>query len=371
MRASVILFRLPVLLLVLTLAACATRQNPGPPASARTSLPEARYEFTRPEMGMPFHLTFYAPNALIASNAAAAAFARVAQLNAIFSDYEDDSELTLLSKTAGQGRAVSLSDDLWRVLSQAQEFSRRSNGAFDVTVGPMVQLWRRARRQRALPPPDQLTSARTAVGWQKLELDATHRTAKLLVPGMRLDLGAIAKGCALDAALAVLRSNGLPRALVNCGGDMAAGDPPPGRTGWRIEIAPLNPTNAPPTRFVSLANEGLATSGDLYQRVILNGVRYSHIVDPRTGVGLTDHSLVVVIAPDATTADALSTTVSVLGPEKGLSLVEATPGAAAHIQRQPAELVETWISRRFSRFIEGVGTETWRSDPSFGGRHKF
>jgi thiamine biosynthesis lipoprotein len=133
---------------------------------------------------------------------------------------------------------------------------------------------------------------------------------------------------------------------------MAAGDPPPGRKGWRIELALLNPTNAPPAQFAVLANAGLATSGDLFQRVILDGVRYSHIVDPRTGLGLTDHSLVVVVAPDAATADALSTTVSVLGPEAGLKLIESTPGSAARILRQPADRIETRISRRFGEFLE-------------------
>ena len=352
MRSFEISSRLLVFLVASILSGCAARQKPATRAGSDIAVKEARYEFTRPEMGMAFHLAFYAPDPVTASNASAAAFARVRQLNAIFSDYEDDSELTRLSKSAGQGRAVPVSQDLWRVLWRARELSASSGGAFDVTLGPVVNLWRRARRQRALPPTDQLAAVRASVGWRKLELDATHHTATLLTPGMRLDLGAIAKGDALDAALAVLRSNGISRALVTCGGDMAAGDPPPGRKGWRIELAPLNPTNAPPAQFVMLANAGLATSGDLFQRVILNGVRYSHIVDPRTGLGLTDHSLVVVIAPDATTADALSTTVSVLGPEAGLKLIEATPGVAGRILRQPADRMESWTSPRFGDFLE-------------------
>lgn len=352
MRSFKILSRLLILLLAVLLTGCASRKDLSRLTDSKSKPAETRFEFTRPEMGMAFHLTFYASDSITASNAANAAFAHVRQLNAIFSDYEDDSELTRLSKTAGQGRAVPVSEDLWRVLSQAQGFSRRSNGAFDVTVGPMVQQWRRARRQRALPPPDQLAVARGSVGWRKLELDANHRTASLIAPGMRLDLGAIAKGYALDAALAVLRSSGFSRAFVTCGGDMAAGDPPPGRKGWRVELAPLDPTNVPPAQFVVLANAGLATSGDLFQRVILNGVRYSHIVDPRTGLGLTDHSLVVVIAPDAAAADALATTVSVLGPEEGLKLIEATPGAAARILRQPADRMETRTSRRLGEFLE-------------------
>ena len=133
---------------------------------------------------------------------------------------------------------------------------------------------------------------------------------------------------------------------------MSVGDPPPGKAGWRIELAPLDVTNAPPARFVSLANAALATSGDLFQHVEIDGHRYSHIIDPRTGMGLTDHSLVAVMAPDCTTADSLATAVSVLGPEKGLALVEATPGAAVRIVRKPGASIELRESRRFKRFYE-------------------
>jgi thiamine biosynthesis lipoprotein len=190
------------------------------------------------------------------------------------------------------------------------------------------------------------------VGWKKLELDSRNRTAKLLAPDMRLDLGAIAKGFAVDEALKVLRRHGITRALVAGGGDMAVGDPPPGKRGWKIEIVALDVTNAPPARFVLLANVALATSGDLFQHVEVDGRRYSHIVDPQTGVGLTDHSLVTVIAADCTTADSLATAVSVLGPEKGLRLVEATSGAAVRIVRKPATTIEVQESRRFQKFYD-------------------
>jgi thiamine biosynthesis lipoprotein len=316
----------------------------------------ARFEFAQPQMGVPFRIVLYAPNAVAASNAAHAAFARIAALNHIMSDYEDDSELTRLSRTAGSGRVVRISDDLWRVLVAGQAFARRTSGAFDLTVGPVVQLWRRARRQHELPDPAKLKAALQAVGHRKVVLDARHRTAQLLVPGMRLDLGSIAKGDAADQALSVLRAHGLTRALVAGGGDLAAGDPPPGKRGWRIEIAPLDVTNAPPQKFVWLANAGLATSGDLFQHVEIEGRRYSHIVDPHTGIGLTDHSLVTVIAPDCLTANGLSTSASVLGPKAGLKLVESTRRAAAHIVRQPAERIEVFQSQRFQAFVDTLSS---------------
>ncbi len=303
-------------------------------------------------MGVPYRIILYASDAASASNAAHAAFARVAALNHVMSDYEDDSELNLLSRTAGSGSVVPVSDDLWLVLERAQKLATRSEGAFDVTVGPAVQLWRRARRQQELPEATRLAQARHAVGYRKLVLDARKRTATLTVPGMRLDLGGIAKGYAVDEALRTLSSRGIKRALVSGGGDLATSDPPPGAKGWRIEIAPLDVTNAPPQRFVLLKRCALATSGDLFQYVELDGKRYSHIVDPRTGIGLTDHSLVTVLASDCMTADSLATAVSVLGAEKGLKLVEATAKAAAHIVRKPGEGIQVFESKRFRDFLE-------------------
>ena len=155
-----------------------------------------------------------------------------------------------------------------------------------------------------------------------------------------------------DEALQVLRRRGLPQALVSGGGDMAAGEPPPGRAGWRIEVAPLDIPNAPPARFVLLRNRALATSGDVFQRLEIGGVRYSHIVDPRTGLGLTDHSLVTVIAPDCLTADSLATAVSVLGRARGLELIEETPETALHWVGLPDGVLRAGESRRFPGFCE-------------------
>lgn len=311
-----------------------------------------RFEFEQAQMGLPFRILLYAESQAHADTAVRAAFARVAELNQVFSDYEDDSELTLLSRSSGSGRAMAVSEELWRLLDVAQTMSHRSDGAFDITVGPLVQVWRRARRQREMPSAEVIAEAKMRVGWQKLVLDPRGRTAKLLVPGMRLDLGSIAKGRALDEALRVLRGHGITRALVTGSGDMAIGDPPPGRAGWRIELAPLDTPAAPPTRFLTLRNCGFATSGDLFQHVELGGKRYSHIVDPHTGLGMTDHSLAVVVALNCVTANSLSTTACVVGPTRGLALVNATPRASARIVRKPGETVEVIESPAFAVFYE-------------------
>jgi thiamine biosynthesis lipoprotein len=313
-----------------------------------------RYSYTQPQMGLPFQIVLYAPDKAVADAAAEAAFGRIKELNDVLSDYDTDSELSRLSQTGGKMMPVRVGADLWHMLSRSQKFARETDGAFDITAGPAISLWRKARREKKLPDAGKLKDALAAVGYEKLRLDARNQTAELLVPYMRLDLGAIAKGYATDEALKVLEQRGITRALVSGAGDMSAGEAPPGKRGWRVELAGYLEENdsTRPKEFVLLRHRGLATSGDLFQFVDIDGVRYSHIVNPKTGMGLTDHGLVVVIAKDGTTADSLSTAVSVLGPEKGIKLVERY-GACARVLRRQVRGAggEKEESRCFSQFV--------------------
>ena len=248
---------------------------------------------------------------------------------------------------------VPVSDPLWAVLERSQAMAESSGGAFDVTVGPYVRLWRRARREKELPTPQRLAEARAAVGHKYLKLDPRHHTARLLKPNMRIDLGGIAMGYAVDETMKLLRGRSITRALVDASGDIAVGDPPPGKPGWTIGVVPLS-AEGTPSRQILLANAAVSTAGDAFQHVVIDGRRYSHIVDPRTGLGRTDRSAVTVIARDCLTADALDTAVIVMGPEAGLALVERTPGAAAFFVRgsdkgQP----ETRETSRFAAFVIG------------------
>jgi len=321
----------------------------GIPASATAEPTLARFEFFQVEMAVPVKIVLYAADKATAAEAARAAFARIHQLNGILSDYDPESELRRLCSTSKERAAVVVGEDLWHVLSHAQALSERTGGAFDVTVGPVVRLWRRARRQHEMPSPERLKAALTLVGYRLVRLDPDTRAVELLKPGMRLDLGGIAKGYAVDEALAVLRKHGIDRALVDAGGDIGLGAPPPEKPGWLIGIAPVEP-DAPPSRYLWLARLAIATSGDTWQYVEINGRRYSHLLDPRTGLGLTDHSSVTVIAPDAITADGLASAVSVLGPEEGLKLIDHTPGTAAFIVRAPEGTAEVYQSCRWKEF---------------------
>ncbi len=308
-----------------------------------------RFQFEHVAMAVPIRIVLYAEDEEIAGRAAQAAFARIDQLDGVMSDYDPASELRRLSATSGQGAAVSVSDDLWEVLFASQELARQSEGAFDVTVGPLVRLWRRARRQHTLPTPERIEEFKQHVGYRKVRLAPQQRTVELLKPEMGLDLGGIAKGYAIDQALLTLRERGVVSALVDAGGDVVLGERPPHKPGWVIGIAPLD-RDAPPSRYLSLSRTAIATSGDAWQFVEIDGVRYSHLVDPHTGIGLTDHSSVTVIAPNATLADGLASAVSVLGPEKGIALVDSTRGAAAFIVRAPHGVVETHESRCWRTF---------------------
>ncbi|MDW8244278.1 MAG: FAD:protein FMN transferase [Thermogemmata sp.] len=292
-----------------------------------------RYAFDSRHMGTLFRIVVYATDATQAQQAAQAAFNRIAALDACMSDYQSSSELLRLCQAYAEttsGPAVRVSDDLFRVLATAEQLSRRSQGAFDVTVGPLSLLWRHARRTQELPDPAALAAARARVGYDKVRLDPLWQTVHLTVPGMRLDLGGIAKGYAADEALRLLRDNfGLPHALVAAWGDIVCGDPPPGETAWRIQIAPIAASHKP--RYIRLARAAVSTSGDLEQFVVINGVRYSHVLDPRTGLGLTGRRSVTVIAPRGIEADSLTKAVSVLPLPQALQLIADTPGTAAYI----------------------------------------
>jgi thiamine biosynthesis lipoprotein len=268
---------------------------------------------------------------MVANRAAADAYGRVAELNKKLSDYDPESELSLLSATSGKLDPVPVGRDLAKVLERSQRLAVATDGAFDITVGPLTKMWRSARRTKTFPPDARLAEARAAVGYRNLVLDRDARTATLLVPNMRLDLGGIAMGYAADEALKVVAAHGIKSAMIDASGDIVCSAAPPGEQGWKIGIAPLTESNGPPSRYVWLADRALTTSGDAFQFVEIDGKRYSHIVDPRTGLGLTTRSSVTVIAPDCLTADSLATAVSVLGPARGLDLFELTKGAEALI----------------------------------------
>ena len=299
------------------------------------------------QMAVPFRITLYAKDEATGKQAVDAALARVEELNAMLSDYAPESEINKLSLSSGSGKPVKVSPDLWNVLERSQHIAEITGGAFDVTVGPLVNVWRRARRQQKMPDLEMIERMKARSGYQHMKLDAVGHTVELTVPEMHLDVGGMAKGYVVDQTLKVLKAHGITRAVVAASGDIGASDAPPDAPGWRIMISPLDVEGAPAPRYVMLKNSAVSTSGDSHQRVEINGVRYSHIVDPHTGIGITDHSLVTVLAPDCTTTDLLETTLTVLGPEAGMKLIEGMDQVACYIIRKPGDKIEQRESSRW------------------------
>lgn len=312
-----------------------------------------RYEYARPAMGTEFRLRFYAADRAQAEAAAEAAFERIADLDRALSDYDERSELARLGRGSdGQDAPtwVAVSEDLFAVLARGSEIAEASAGAFDPTAGRFTQLWRRARRQGERPAPQHLAEAAEAVGFRKYELDPAGRRVRLLARGMRFDLGGIAKGFALDQALTTLSAHGIERALVDGGGDLAARAPPPGEPGWRVSIAGLDspdPASDRAAQGLWLTRAALATSGDLERSIVLDGQRYSHVIDPRTGEALRTRRLVSVLAPDGSSADAWATALSVLEPGPGLEALAREPALAARIVRIGPDGLELFVSPGF------------------------
>ena len=260
-----------------------------------------RYEAVEQHMGTLVSMRVYAANSVLAQRALEKAFTRVRDLDNLLSDYKPDSEVSRLAT----GKAVAVSTDLLAVLRIAEQVSADTEGAFDVSIGAVTQLWRAARIQGRLPAEEELRAALARSGYRHVEVNARKRTVLLGKDGMKLDLGGIAKGYAADAALEALRLAGVRRALVAVSGDLAIGDPPPGKEGWQVEIAG--------GRVLELRNCGVSTSGDREQHWEIGGKRYSHIVDARTGKPLEDSREVTVVTERAAVSDAIATAICVTG----------------------------------------------------------
>jgi thiamine biosynthesis lipoprotein len=307
---------------------------------------EQLFEAVEPHMGALVKIKLFASDRREADAALLQAFGRMARLDMILSDYNPESELNRVCLAAAE-RAVCVSPDLFRVLQSAQWLATETDGAFDVTAGPLNRLWRAARRHRQLPDAQSLNRARNLCGYRKLELDAVNRTIKLDVRHMQLDLGGIGKGYAADEAIATLLQRGIQCALVNFSGELRVIGTPPGQMGWRIGLKWRDGAWATQIRSVRLTNGAISTSGGEEQHLCMNGVCYSHIVDPRTGWALTEPITVSALAPDGLRADSMSTAVSVLGREMRAPFIEKSHDVAVVISSETETSVH--FGRSFRR----------------------
>jgi thiamine biosynthesis lipoprotein len=270
-----------------------------------------RFSYRMQKMGSPFNIVLYADTKQKADSAAEESFKLVDSINLICSDYDSTSELFKL-RYAVVGVPIKVSPILFELLCTANEAYKDSYGSFDITVGPLSSLWRSARKSQQFPSVAAINAARKLVGMSGVLIDTRSQTVTFLEPHFYLDMGAIAKGYAADKVLALLQSIGITNALVDAGGDMVAAGMPPQKKGWSIGINVPGQQERLLERKLVLSNKAVATSGDAFQYMKYKGIKYGHIVDPRTGYGVTFQRNVTVVAPTATTADWLATACSIL-----------------------------------------------------------
>jgi thiamine biosynthesis lipoprotein len=286
-----------------------------------------RFQFTQPKMGSPFNVIFYTSDSAKAATLAQQAFALVDSLNRIFSDYDPDSELSQLNRTAGTGLFVAVSAPLYDIMKQSRAAWQESRGTFDITMGPLSWLWRRSRREGRFPSDSSVQLARSHVGFKNIKWDTAGHRVQLFQPAMLLDLGGIAKGYVAQAVVDFLSRHGVEAALADAGGDIVCSSAPPGAVGWIVGINVPEQAEALLDKTVQLENRAVATSGDVYQFTEHNGRKYSHIIDPRTGYGITFQRNVTVIARDGATADWLATACSILPIRKAKKLARKQEAA--------------------------------------------
>jgi FAD:protein FMN transferase len=332
--------------------------------TASPSVPEKpaalrRFEFVELKMGAGFRVVLWAPDDATAQRAAEACFARVDQLNPVLSDYDPNSEIRRLGQRTNDGpmpEPVKVSDDLFNILRDSMRAAERSGGAFDVTVGPFIRLWRRSRDLGALPTPERIEKTRQSVGSHLVKLDPNAKTVQLLAPRMHLDVSGIAVGYVVDRCLDAMKAEGVDRALIDAAGDLAVGEAPPGEPGWRVAIQSVERPNET-AGYVLLRHAAVSTSGDTYRYVELDGVRYSHILDPGTGLGLTSRTGATVIAPNCETADWMATACCVLGPQGALELAARTPGTAVRVTTRTDGGMKVSESPAFRPFLTGPASQ--------------
>ena len=276
----------------------------------------------REVMGTFAHIVAVAIDDKTAKACIEAGFDKLRRVDELMSDYKSDSQVSMVNRDAFANPVV-VDNDLFEVLSVAVEYSKESNGAFDITVGPVVDLWRKAEETGRMPTEAELALARSKVGCQKLILDEQTKTVRFAVEGMRLDLGGIAKGYAIDLAVEAMQKAGAVGGLIDVGGDIRCfGTPSNSKESWLVGLQ--DPTVDDQLLLVlKLRDMAVATSGGYRRFALIEGKKYSHIINPRAGSSADELSSVSIVARTATAADALATAVSVMGQEKGLELIES------------------------------------------------
>jgi len=313
-----------------------------------------RYSFHSNHMGTRFTIILYAENEDLASEASRAAFDRIEELNKLMSDYIDESELNRLSGKSGSGEAMEISRDLLTVLKESIKISEMTGGLFDVTIGPYTKLWRAVRMEPEpqLPYEEELRERGERVGYNYIKLNEEKMTAELKAPGMQLDLGGIAKGYASDEAVKAVKEFGINSVLVDGGGDIALGDPPPDRNYWEVAIPQNISEDETSHIMLNMHGKTVTTSGDMFQFIEIDGQRYSHILNPKTGLGAVNQIQATVISSNAMYADALASALTLMEPDEGIAFINQIEETEAYILMSNGDGYNEWETEGFSKFLK-------------------
>ena len=289
------------------------------------------YTFTHPAMATIFTLSLYSEDARRAATISDEVFDEIDRVEQLLSNYRDSSELSRINREAGVA-PVTTDAEMIDFLAQSAHWSQASDGAFDITVGRLMKAWGFYRHQGAVPPAEELERLRPVTGWQKVQLDRAARTVSFTSPGVELDPGGIGKGFAVDAAVHILRADGVHAALLSAGSSTLYGlGAPPGHKGWRIVVpGPLPSTQT--LSVISLRNQSLSSADCSQKNFTANGHLYCHIMDPRTLQPVEGRLQVSIVNPSATASDALSNVIFVETAEQSLrTLATYAPDSRALI----------------------------------------
>ncbi len=339
-----------LILLVLLSSICLTQIQVGNPDSIGE---EQKIVQTRQMMGTWAEITVYSQDAKLANRAIESALDAMIEVDSLMSAYKQNSEISDINRQTGQ-KAVSVSPKTFFIVKSAIHYSEISDGAFDITISPLIHSWGFFRKQGHIPPKEEINQKRALVNYRLIELDSKHNRIKLLKNGMTLDLGGIAKGYAVDQAIEKLQAAKVENVLVNLSGNMYAMGHPRDKDAWRIAIR--HPRQKESLLGVlELQEESIATSGDYEKFFIHDGKKYSHIINPHTGYPVLGIASVTIVAKTAMEADALSTAVFVLGPEKGLQLIESKDGVEGIIvkvdkKEELSFVMSEGFSKRFTLY---------------------
>ena len=300
---------------------------------------DQRYSFTENKMGSPFSIVLFDRDSVHASFLAKKSFARVDSLVRIFSDYRNDSELNQLCRSAGTGRWFHCSPALFELMVLSYVAFKKSKHMFDVTVGPVTHAWRKARKENIFLASDSVKSKLKLKGFDKVQFDQATHSILLNQKGMQIDFGGIAQGYIAQQVINFLKSEGINNALVNVSGDIVCIGKPIDKKGWTVAINYPESETELLSKTLTLTNCAVTTSGDVYQFIIHHEKKYSHIVDPKTGYGITSQRNVTVIAPDGTLADWLTKACSILSTRQAKKLADSLHAYLLIVELKKGKLI--------------------------------